>query len=1203
MEFKRIRWLFIVFIVSLISFVLYYRSVFSTNYYPTLHRTQELFLQQEQQADSILHIVSQQIERDNAPKNSTLFSPFIVHIYRSDSLIFWNSNIKPMPPLISSYRLVDGMTKNQNGWYYTKTWEQNNHAVFVSFLVKQEYAYQNEYLKNHFIFPPIKSLRAQLIFDEDVGFPIYSKNNHYLFSIFVHIHQPTSRIDSVVLTILFFIPIFLFLWQCMLFIVRLSSNYTWTFPILLLLVRYISLKFSWFSFLQPNELFQPNLYGTSFLFPNLFEYLFNITLLSLIAHFVRVRLRMIYARYWKTTIFIFMCALFAMWDGLLYLFQGLIENSSIPLQTETLIHTNIYSIIAIFSIATLGFIYFSFGKSFIQFSKQHDWTLQQMMLINCSLFVMYIIVEYLLFDRFSIMLLFPGMFITLLIIWEYRNFQQKHLIIGMCLIALYAWICVVIIHEFTTKKERIERELFASQLISERNINTEIEYTKLEGNIQNDKFLQRLISSKHQISVDDFQQSMERRHFNKYWERYQCEFYLFDRTGKSLLSTHNNKPNDLMQLKQLIQQHSEQSPMNPSIFFIRDYTNQYTYIIQQELKGKDNKTAIFYATLKSKKIPEEIGFPRLLISSQIFVIKHLENYSIARYHQNKLISTYGKFNFPTSFHAFLPKDTTDVLFFDDENFNHLVYRKDINNDAIVLSRSSPQFINLATSFSYLFCLFSIVSLPIYIYFHARTVGKTTGVLSTKIQIVLVGTVLLSLIISGVGSGFFVKKQYQEYTNTVIKNKMYSVEQQLKNRVETSTGIANQDSFSINTDLIKIAKYFHADINIYDTHGYLKETSRQKVFNVGLLSEQINPIAKRELIDRKQKTFMHKEYIGSLNYNSTYSSLHNERGATVAYINLQHFGQQQEEEFQVHQFIVSIINIFVLLIAVSAILAIVLSNWITSPLRMLQQRFSTIQLQNNQPIFYKRNDEIGELITSYNQKIEELRIATQQMAQSEREGAWREVAKQIAHEIKNPLTPMKLSIQHLLRTIDSRNGASTENIKKVGRSLMEQIEVITKIVSEFATFAKMPQPTFQTFDLIAIIKNVGELFQHANNVIIQMQLPQECLITGDKNQLSQLLTNLLKNSIQASASNITISAVIIGDRISMRVEDNGNGIHPEEQHKVFTPHFTTKNAGSGIGLSIVKQIVLNHKGTIHFQSTKNIGTQFTVDLPLENVQFH
>jgi nitrogen fixation/metabolism regulation signal transduction histidine kinase len=292
----------------------------------------------------------------------------------------------------------------------------------------------------------------------------------------------------------------------------------------------------------------------------------------------------------------------------------------------------------------------------------------------------------------------------------------------------------------------------------------------------------------------------------------------------------------------------------------------------------------------------------------------------------------------------------------------------------------------------------------------------------------------------------------------------------------------------------------------------------------------------------------------------------------------------------------------LLLAISIILAIVMSNWVTKPLRFLQTNLSLIQFgKKNQIIEYDKNDEIGVLIREYNKKLLELEQTAEQLAKSERESAWRDMAKQVAHEIKNPLTPMKLSIQQMMRVFEKENPAAKEKVDRLANSLIEQIDGLTRIANEFSNFAKMPSPLLEKVELVDIIKNVISIFEQ-EAVVINFESSHNIIeLQADKDQLIRAINNLLQNSIQAFDSKqdgvIKISIEVEDDFCKISIKDNGKGIPADRQNKVFVPYFTTKSTGTGIGLSITKQIIENHNGKIYFESQENKGTIFFVELPL------
>jgi nitrogen fixation/metabolism regulation signal transduction histidine kinase len=593
----------------------------------------------------------------------------------------------------------------------------------------------------------------------------------------------------------------------------------------------------------------------------------------------------------------------------------------------------------------------------------------------------------------------------------------------------------------------------------------------------------------------------------------------------------------------------------------------------------------------------------LLISDKANTLDYLKKYSIAKYKEGKLFKSFGSYSYPVYLNTYSSGLDTQTFY---EGQSHYIVRG-VHKNAVVLSSKQPQGLALFTPYAYVFCLMGLARLSLLLLTrNASEPEEQTASLAFKIQAILVSMVVLSLFLFGAGSGLFVKNQYTKYNKRVINEKLQSVSEELKNK------IAKMDRFDIEKDgvflektLNKLSRVFLTDINIYDVDGFLISSSRQQVFNLGLLSEQINPTAFESLVKREKTHFSQEENIGKLSYTSSYMPVYNKERKTLGFINLQHFGEQEDYESQIQGFLVAIINVFMFLLALSIILSLVISNWLTLPLQVLQDSLSKLKIGGqNKKITYVTNDEIGSIVQLYNDKIEELESAAEQLTRTERESAWRDMAKQVAHEIKNPLTPMKLSIQHLLRSYDENDPkGSLTKIKKVVDGVIEQIDGLARIANEFSNFARMPEPVKKETDLVSLTKNTLAVFQGNEKYKITFTSDlTEANVYIDKDQIVQVLNNLIKNATQSfydkDSGEIKINIVrdTVKDIFEVSVTDNGSGIDEEHLKSVFIPRFTTKTTGSGIGLSLVKQIVENHGGNVSFSSVLNEGSVFSFSLP-------
>ena len=303
------------------------------------------------------------------------------------------------------------------------------------------------------------------------------------------------------------------------------------------------------------------------------------------------------------------------------------------------------------------------------------------------------------------------------------------------------------------------------------------------------------------------------------------------------------------------------------------------------------------------------------------------------------------------------------------------------------------------------------------------------------------------------------------------------------------------------------------------------------------------------------------------------------------------------------FLSTLINVYLFLFLLSGVLAFVFAEGITQPLLRLRDNLNKIRLgKDNEPLEWENDDEIGELIADYNRIISEINEGVKFMAMTEREDAWREMAKQIAHEIKNPLTPMKLSIQHLQFASKRGNADLTPLIERTTATLIEQIDNLSHIASEFSSFAKMPEARNEKVNLNEMVRSAHDLFRNREDMDIDLMLPiDDILVFADKNYLIRVLTNLMKNSLQAipidRRGKIWIRLYRKMDVAIIEVQDNGSGIPDEMKEKVFKPNFTSKSSGTGLGLAISQNIVEAFHGRIYFETEKDKGTRFFVEIPL------
>lgn len=410
-------------------------------------------------------------------------------------------------------------------------------------------------------------------------------------------------------------------------------------------------------------------------------------------------------------------------------------------------------------------------------------------------------------------------------------------------------------------------------------------------------------------------------------------------------------------------------------------------------------------------------------------------------------------------------------------------------------------------------------------------------------------------------------------------------------------------------LIGLSNVFYTDINIYDTTGLMAITSRPEMFERGLMGRRMDCMAWSEMHWGACAKYVGSETIGSAKFLSAYVPIIGAGNETVAYLNLPYFTKGEELSNDLYSIVIAIVNVYTLMLLLSVLVAIVISEQITSPLALIRQKMRQVSISGqNAHIAYDGNDEVGQLVSEYNRMLTELERSAMALAQSQRESAWREMARQVAHEVKNPLTPIKLSLQHLIRAKKAGVEGWDALFDRFAHSLEEQIDTLSRIASEFSTIAKLPVGQAELIEMRSLLNDVLNIFvgyaDSQVSIVLCDELAPEANTTvrANRDQLMRVFNNLIINAIQAIGSEQSGKIDVLlkansNDGLRVEVCDSGMGISPEAKAKLFTPNFTTKTGGSGLGLAISKAIVETYNGQIGAESQPNEGAMFWVNLPL------
>src|SRR5690554_3308021 len=1133
---------------------------------------------------------------------------FSVHIYKSDSLVYWNSNqINIKNDFMGSYTHFVG--RFSNGYYLVDIFNVHDLQVFVSSKIKHDFFYQNNALQNT-ITNHFQTTNDVEIHWEEVenSIPIISLENETLFYLSILNEKSIGKYQQLIIFCLYAFGFLSLLISLTLIIKPIAKRKSWLvllFPILLLAFRYYSIRFAWIKLFNEFEIYDPILYANSSLIPSLGSLILSLIIVFIVIWWFLYFFHRINPQKKFNSILLVFCYLALLLYSIFisHLFESLIVNSSISLVIDEVFSLSLYSIIALVIISSLFLSYYLLIRQLSLKLIQSTIPLNYFALIWFISGVLFATIELVYLQNNIFNSLWPVLLNALFFYLASKKLNLNSLKYHIAIVIVIGFYGAIILFENNESNEHQKRELYANQLITDQDPTMEIEYAMtIEELIVNPEFHQ-LVAGKNYFTAPNLSLQIENCCFGEFWERYEMSFFFFQPDGTPLLDYISNQSKTKEDLAHLIDHHSTPSSIADQLYFVTDYYDQLSYIGHRKILRPDSTQLDFFILFKSKKIPEKIGFPRLLMNEKSYALQNLEDYSIARYSNDKLVMRFGNYNYPTSIKFFNDKYIKKSGFTTINGVNHLVYRQD-DGQAVVISKPEKRFIEQLSTFSYLVLFFGVFALLALLFFNWNSVFPLKSLqLSLKVQVVLIGMVVGSFIIFAIVAIQNVTNQYNVYTNDNLKEKLYSVETEIDQKIgDKEDLIPSLHGDYMSYLLKKFSNVFVTDINFYETNGDLFATSQTKLYDKGISTPQMNSRAFYAMNYNQRSEYIHLEKFGELSFLSGYLPYKNHEGQLLGYINLQHFSKQNTFERQMNEFVVAVINLAVLLLVLTVLLAIIVSGWITAPLRLIQQSFSKVEFgKENQPIAYSGDDEIGALVKDYNNKLIELELKAMQLAQSERETAWREMAKQVAHEIKNPLTPMKLSVQHFQRSFDVNDPNAKEKMQRIVNSLVEQIDALTKIANEFSNFAKMPKANEEHLNLVPLLNNIADLYS-SKEVLIDLRFNgiESIDVFADKDLILRVFNNLIKNAIQATPDNadtaVEIGVKEEGMNYIISVKDSGMGIPDEIKGKMFSPNFTTKTTGSGLSLAMVKQIITNHNGEIWFESEEGEGTTFFILIP-------
>jgi two-component system nitrogen regulation sensor histidine kinase NtrY len=460
----------------------------------------------------------------------------------------------------------------------------------------------------------------------------------------------------------------------------------------------------------------------------------------------------------------------------------------------------------------------------------------------------------------------------------------------------------------------------------------------------------------------------------------------------------------------------------------------------------------------------------------------------------------------------------------------------------------------------------------------------------------------SILIAGV-TVFQYKQESDDYHRERLERKEQAIRENIKFVLEGTTHLVNTENMPVilqqNNKIYEISQVHDMQLNIYDLNGKLLIKSNESFFR-DTTNVQIPKHIIQELENSRNKRYLKRSQVNDQKFQSSYTYITDNKFKPLAILYLPYLQDDDLLQKDLNDFLMKLGEVYLFMFLIAILMSYFLSKYITKSLKIVSQKIIETRLDKRLQKIQIDNasEEIYALVSAYNSMIDELEESAVKLATGEREQAWREMAKQVAHEIKNPLTPMRLTVQSFQRKFDPEDPNVHQKVDEYTNTLIHQIDTMSAIAAAFSNFAKMPAQQNEILNVPKIVKLALDIFNE--NYIVFHSEKEELLAKFDRTQLIRVVTNLVKNATQALQEEenpkIMVEVSEEDKMVVIRVSDNGIGVSKEDKEKVFEPKFTTKSSGMGLGLAMVKNIVETYQGEITFISEKDKGTIFTVKFP-------
>ncbi|MDA3867191.1 MAG: ATP-binding protein [Salinivirgaceae bacterium] len=1186
-------------------------------------RVEKVILKKKQQTREILAKAGKLIEEHGLEWYITKEHENLKELYQEDGIAIvmyknwhlklWPENTVIVPEVFGTNVFEERLVKLGNSYFIPVLSRAPDIDMVGLIHIKSEYTSTSDLVSDQFHPDFFLSPEVQISTNPIQKPRVFDEDNRYLFSLAANNKPIYSRVYSWLIftfftgALLAFFRLFMLLFSYK----KHDNNY---YPylvfsmVLIGILRLLMVKYQIPDFLQDFALFSPEYYASSWIAPSLGDLLLNTVFVLFFLIFIRERVvlnsllitdKRKYIYLWLIIFIVMVTTYIALLSNLL---GTIVRDSTIEFQPHKIFDITGFTLIAFLTFIANIITFLLFLDFGIRFFKQH-------LKLKAVLFYINIGVPILLVASLTInpdLSFFSALYYLLLIniVLYYRWFKAS-IKFSLILIfsAITAFYLTQVIDSQYLEKQFGRMQLLAVNLSVSQDFYAEMRLQQTSKELPADAYIDTLLTSQR-IIVDEIQQYIQRNYFDNYMARYEMHVDVCHDSDSLFVEDSSIQWQHCREYYHELALQKGEPVYKSNYFYMGEEDAKLKYLGLHDILLSNGRHVTLLVHLHSKVVKFNPGFTQLLDRYKKVGASFLNQFDYAKYKNNRIVSKYGNFPYNLSANIYNISDN-EFSRICHKDYCHLVYKQNNEGYIVVVSYPSISFFQLLINFSYLFVfVFILLSITYFYRVYAKKGVTLSNSIRNRIQFSMIGLLLISVIFIGGGSIYYIAQAYEEKNTQVIDEKIHAVITELQSQFSSNRSMHMLDEDYLNFLMQKYTNVYNSDISIFDKDGNLVSTSRPEIYKQDFLSRKMDFSAFMQMKYFQQYKIIQQERIGKLTYYSAYVQLVNKNNEILGFVNLPFFGNKNLLTEDISSIVVTFINVYLLLILLTIIIAIFISDNVTRPLQVLRQKMGQIDLKkHNTPIDLKSNDEVGYLVKEYNHMVQELGRSVELLARQERETAWRSMARQVAHEIKNPLTPMKLSVQLMLRAWKEQAPDFDQRLHKVSNTLIHQIDTLSNIATEFSTFARMPGEQIEKVEINELVQSAETLYTEYKNIEIRTSVDtgQAFFVLADKSRMLRVLNNLIKNAAQAIPKDqqgiVKIITQKAADMVLLKVSDNGEGIPEEIRGKLFQPNFTTKTKGMGLGLAMVKNIVEGFGGKIWYETESGEGTTFYIQLPL------